>query len=138
MFSVIYSSLGYLAFLGVFGVFVLFTDGLWLPKTVDSAGDVDLAFALLVNLGLIVAFGLQHSIMARESFKKRLTAILPVHLERSTFVWASSLMLALLMVAWQPIAGRPEAGGPDPARPTRTPRGSGAPARCSARSSPGS
>jgi protein-S-isoprenylcysteine O-methyltransferase Ste14 len=105
MFGIIYSALGYVAFLSIFGVFVLFTDGLLLPKTVDTAGEVDLAVALTLNLGLILAFGLQHSLMARQSFKKRLTAVIPEKLERSTFVWASSIALGLLMVFWQPIDG---------------------------------
>lgn len=105
MFGIIYSAFGYLAFLGVFGALVLFTDGLLLPKTVDSVGEVDPTFAVLVNVGLILAFGLQHSVMARQSFKDRLTKIIPERLERSTFVWASSIALALLMIFWQPIEG---------------------------------
>ena len=105
MFGIVYSALGYAAFLGVFGVFVLFTDGLLLPKTVDTAGDTSFSLALAVNLGLILAFGLQHSVMARQSFKDRLTTILPEHLERSTFVWASSIVLAVLMLFWQPMEG---------------------------------
>jgi protein-S-isoprenylcysteine O-methyltransferase Ste14 len=61
--------------------------------------------AALVDVGLVTLFGLQHSIMARQGFKTAWTRIVPRHLERSTFVWIASGMVALLIVGWQPIAG---------------------------------
>jgi protein-S-isoprenylcysteine O-methyltransferase Ste14 len=48
-------------------------------------------------------FALQHSGMARPEFKKWLTRIVPVCLERSLFVLISSITVIVLMLFWQPI-----------------------------------
>jgi len=61
--------------------------------------------AVSINLALLLLFGLQHSIMARPTFKKRFEKVLPQALERSTFVLASGLVLAITVLLWQPIEG---------------------------------
>jgi protein-S-isoprenylcysteine O-methyltransferase Ste14 len=71
----------------------------------DSAPQLPLIRALAVDAGLLALFALQHSIMAREWFKKFWTRIVPVPLERSTYVLLSSLALILLYWKWQPIEG---------------------------------
>jgi len=53
---------------------------------------------------LLLLFGLQHSVMARRSFKAWWTGIVPPIVERSTYVVASSLVLAMVMACWTPIA----------------------------------
>ncbi len=45
--------------------------------------------AALIDLGLVALFGLQHSAMARPSFKAWWTRIVPQGLERSTYVMAA-------------------------------------------------
>lgn len=105
MFGFIYSVVAYVAFLAAFVVLVFFADGLLLPKTVDTGAPGSFALALAINIGLILAWGLQHSVMARQGFKDRLTRIVPKHLERSTFVLASSVVLFGIMAAWQPMEG---------------------------------
>jgi len=59
---------------------------------------------VIVNLLLIGLFGLQHSVMARPAFKRWWTRIVPVPMDRSSFVLAASLALASLMWQWRPIA----------------------------------
>lgn len=61
--------------------------------------------AILLNAGLIALFGLQHTVMARRSFKQKLTAYIPEPVERSSFVLASGLVVALAVWCWQPLPG---------------------------------
>jgi len=47
------------------------------PKSIDSAREVPFMTALATNLALLAVFSLQHSVMARPSFKRRWTRIVP-------------------------------------------------------------
>lgn len=105
MIGLLYSVLSYLGFLGVYCYFALFSDGLFVPKSVDSGQGANLAVAFAVNAGLVLLFGLQHSVMARAGFKRALTRVVPVHLERATYVLATSVMLSAVMWLWQPMSG---------------------------------
>jgi protein-S-isoprenylcysteine O-methyltransferase Ste14 len=74
------------------------------PRSVDLGRDMGSPrSALLVDLGLILLFGLQHSVMARPGFKRVWTRALPKELERSVYVLIASVVLALLMWQWRPI-----------------------------------
>lgn len=75
------------------------------PRTMDSPALVPLGNALLVNLGLLGLFAVQHSVMARPAFKHWLTRIIPEPAERSTYVLMSSLALIVLFWFWQPMGG---------------------------------
>jgi protein-S-isoprenylcysteine O-methyltransferase Ste14 len=97
-----YGIFGYLLFLGVYvwmGAFV----GNLLPHSIDVGPKSPLAVALIINVLLILAFGLQHSIMARPAFKAVWTRVIPRPIERSTYVLASNLVTALLLWQWRPI-----------------------------------
>ena len=48
-----------------------------LLSNIDAASGGSGGAALWINLGLITLFALQHSVMARRSFKQRLARILP-------------------------------------------------------------
>ena len=61
--------------------------------------------AWAINIGLILLFGIQHSVMARAGFKNMITGVVPAHLERSTFVGISGLVLLALTALWQPLPG---------------------------------
>jgi methanethiol S-methyltransferase len=82
-----------------------FVGNLLVPKSMDSAVTLPLAQALLINLGLLTVFALQHSIMARPAFKRWLTRWIPEAAERSTYVLLSSLALIAVFWGWQPLGG---------------------------------
>lgn len=73
------------------------------PKSVDAGGGLPIGDPIVVNLGLIGLFGLQHSLMARPWFKARWTQLVPEPIERSTYVLFASLSLVVLMGAWKPL-----------------------------------
>jgi protein-S-isoprenylcysteine O-methyltransferase Ste14 len=98
-----YGIFAYLVFLGTFLYFIGFLGGFGVPKTVDSGPSAHPGWAVVVDLALIALFGVQHAIMARPAFKKRLTRILPEAVERSTFVLVASSILIMLFALWIPI-----------------------------------
>lgn len=61
--------------------------------------------AFVIDLGLIVLFGLQHSGMARRGFKRFITRFLPEVSERSTYVLLSGTTFIFLCLFYQPIDG---------------------------------
>ena len=94
----------YIFFFATFLYLITFVGNLpWVPVTIDRGPDTNIGAALLINLALVAAFGLQHSIMARPSFKAAWTRVVPKALERSVYVVAASVMLILLMAVWRPI-----------------------------------
>jgi protein-S-isoprenylcysteine O-methyltransferase Ste14 len=101
--SLLYGMAVYVFFLATFLYAIAFAGNLWVPKTIDSGAAAGVAESLLVNLGLLALFALQHSIMARRSFKRWWTKFVPPTVERSTYVLAATLALALLLWQWRPI-----------------------------------
>ena len=74
------------------------------PVSVDQGGAAaPLGLAIASDLALILAFGLQHSVMARTGFKAWLHARLPASVERSVYVLLASLVLMLMFWQWRPI-----------------------------------
>jgi protein-S-isoprenylcysteine O-methyltransferase Ste14 len=57
------------------------------------------------DLLLLLLFAVQHTVMARPSFKRRRPRLVPDAAERATFVLAANLALALLFWLWRPIGG---------------------------------
>jgi len=92
---------------GIFFVTFLYLIGFLanvvVPKGIDGGAGVAPGLALLIDVGLIALFGLQHSLMARPTFKAAWTKIVPKPIERSVYVLLSSVVLIALYVWWQPL-----------------------------------
>lgn len=95
----------YITFLVVFLYLIFFIAGFLVPKMLDTGEPVPMAQGLLVDGALIALFGLQHSVMARRSFKSWWTLVVPECMERSTYVLATSLVVIVLIRYWQPLPG---------------------------------
>jgi protein-S-isoprenylcysteine O-methyltransferase Ste14 len=80
-----------------------FVGNFLVPKTIDTPAAGSIATSIVVDVLLLVAFGLQHSVMARPGFKSVWTRIVPPVIERSTYVWASTAVTILLMWQWRGI-----------------------------------
>jgi hypothetical protein len=69
----------------------------WDPTLAARAGLIDLAF--------FTAFALHHSVFARVGLKTWIRRVAPPALERSLYVWASSLLFLATCWFWQPVPG---------------------------------
>jgi protein-S-isoprenylcysteine O-methyltransferase Ste14 len=101
----VYGIASYVLFLGVFLYAVGFVGNLGVPKSIDSAPRMPITQAVLINSSLLLIFALQHSIMARPTFKAWWMRLVPQPAERSTYVLLSSLCLIVLFVFWEPVGG---------------------------------
>jgi protein-S-isoprenylcysteine O-methyltransferase Ste14 len=92
-------------FLGIFVYAVGFLGNFGVSNTIDSQPQVSIWQALAINTVLLGFFAVQHSVMARQGFKRWWIRYIPKPIERSTYVLCTNIALALLFYAWQPMGG---------------------------------
>jgi protein-S-isoprenylcysteine O-methyltransferase Ste14 len=84
---------------------VYISDWKMISNNINMPQALSTPLALLIDLGLIILFGLQHSGMARRGFKRVITRFIPEVSERSTYVLLSGMVFVIFCLFYQPIDG---------------------------------
>jgi protein-S-isoprenylcysteine O-methyltransferase Ste14 len=100
--TLIVGIVSYLVFLVATLYAVSYTLGGLFPNPV-SIPHAPPVLAVLTDVGVILIFGIQHSVMARARWKKLWTTIIPPGMERSLYVLIASGILLGMFCAWQPM-----------------------------------
>jgi methanethiol S-methyltransferase len=101
--ALVYGITVYFLFLGTFLYTIGFVGGIGVVKSIDSGPGSEALPSALIDSLLLSAFAIQHSVMARRGFKQQWTRVVPWHVERCTYVLASTLALILVLWQWRPI-----------------------------------
>ncbi|MEO8454006.1 MAG: methanethiol S-methyltransferase [Sphingomicrobium sp.] len=102
--AMLFAIVAYAIFFATFLYLIVFVgDFAFAELTVDNGPGGDPVTASFIDIGLIALFGLQHSVMARQGFKRWWMKMVAPPIERSVFVLAASIVLMILFLFWRPI-----------------------------------
>jgi methanethiol S-methyltransferase len=101
--GLVYGTIAYTTLVGTFVYAIGFLGRFIVPKHINSGGSMSLLSAIVIDLVLMGVIAIQHSVMARKDFKRRLAGLASPAIERSTHVLCSSLVLIGVFTFWQPV-----------------------------------
>lgn len=104
LFYITYALIAYAIGLASLAWLALFLGNAVIPQTINGpAGALSTPASILANLGLLVLFGVHHSVCARRPVKAWLERIHPPGLLRSTYFLVSGVLMLAACLLWQPL-----------------------------------
>ncbi|MFK7889788.1 MAG: isoprenylcysteine carboxylmethyltransferase family protein [Granulosicoccus sp.] len=105
--TMLYSMVCYMIGVVTLVYLILFIADLLVPVTINRgagfAPDFKGTNAIFWNMGVVLVWGLQHSIMARPTFKRVWTKLVPLPIERSTYLVCVTMASIILVTFWIPL-----------------------------------
>ena len=85
--------------------FILYLGDWDFLETIHAPQHTSTPLAIFVDVLLVLLFALQHTVMARQWFKSKITKYIPKVTERSTYVLLSGVALLLIALYLEPVDG---------------------------------